>query len=157
EAILAKARGEDSTGNRKRRVRQMLFEEFRVEDTDQLFITLPISWRNTERVCEIVFGNIRDANGLPDVSLESGDDWRVVIDVPFDEPGHGPRDDLSRLQQFRRSHPHGARALAWVPNFFSPDALKDLGLLVVLEHVLAGERFTSYASELSPPDRLAAR
>jgi hypothetical protein len=157
EAILAKARGEDSTGNRRRRIRQMLFEQFGVDDTDQPFITLPFPWRNTERTCEILFGNVRDASSLPDISLEAGDDWRVVIDIPFDEPGHGPRDDLGRLQQFRQSHPHGTRTLVWLPNFFSQDALKDLGLLVVLEHVLAGERFTSYASELSPPDRLAAK
>jgi hypothetical protein len=154
EAILAKARGEDSTGNRKRRVRQMLFEGLGVEDADQFFLTLPFRWRNTERACEVVFANVRD---LPDASLEAGDDWRVVIDIPFDEPGHGPRDDLGRLQQFRQSHPHGTRTLIWVPNFFGQDALKDLGLLVMLEHVLAGERFTSYASELSPPDRLAAK
>jgi hypothetical protein len=154
EAILAKARGEDSAGNRKRRVRQMLFEGLEVEDADHLLITLPFRWRNTERACEVVFANVRD---LPDTSLEASDMWRVVIDIPFDEPGHGPRDDLGRLQQFRQSHPHGTRTLAWVPNFFSGDALKDLGLLVVLEHVLTGERFTSYASELSPPDRLAAR
>jgi hypothetical protein len=154
EAILAKARGEDSTGNRKRRVRQMLFEGLGVQDADQFFLTLPFRWRNTERACEVVFANVRD---LPDASLEAGDGWRVVIDIPFDEPGHGPRDDLGRLQQFRQSHPHGTRTLAWVPNFFSPDALKDLGLLVVLEHVLAGERFAGYASHLSPQDRLAAQ
>jgi hypothetical protein len=154
EAILAKARGEDSTGNRKRRVRQMLFEQLEVEDADQFSLTLPFRWRNTERACEVVFANARD---LPDASLEAGDIWRVVIDIPFDDPGHGPRDDLGRLQQFRQSHTHGTRTLVWVPNFFSPDALKDLGLLVVLEHVLAGERFAGYASELSPPDRLAAK
>ncbi len=154
EAILAKARGEDSTGNRKRRVRQMLFEQLGIEDADQLFLTLPFRWRNTERACEIVFANVRD---LPDASLEAQGDWRVVIDIPFDEPGHGPRDDLGRLQQFRQSHPHGSRTLVWVPNFFSEDSLKDLGLLVILEHILAGERFTSYASDLQPQDRLAAR
>ena len=154
EAILAKARGEDSTGNRKRRVRQMLFEQLGVEDADQFFLTLPFPWRKTERSCEVVFANVRD---LPDASLEAGEEWRVVIDIPFDDPGHGPRDDLGRLQQFRQSHPHGSRTLAWVPNFFSEDSLKDLGLLVVLEHILAGERFANYASDLQPQDRLAAK
>jgi hypothetical protein len=157
EAILAKARGEDSVGNRRRRIRQMLFEQFGVDDADQLFITFPFNWRNTERNCEVLFGNVRDAGSLPDVSLEAGADWRVVIDIPFDESGHGPRDDLGRLQHFRQSHPHGSRTLVWVPNFFSADALKDLGLLVVLEHILAGERFTNYASDLQPQDRLAAK
>jgi hypothetical protein len=152
---------EDSTGNRKRRVRQMLFEGLGVEDADQFFLTLPFRWRNTERACEVVFANVRD---LPDASLEAGDDWRLVIDIPFDEPGHGPRDDLGRLQQFRQSHRgtgvspvqartgetpvprQGSRTLVWVPNFFGEDALKDLGVLVVLEHILAGERFTNYAT-----------
>ena len=61
------------------------------------------------------------------------------------------------MQQFRQSHRHGTRTLAWVPNFFSEDSLKDLGLLVVLEHILAGERFANYASDLQPQDRLAAK
>src|SRR3954451_21399012 len=38
EAILAKARGEDSLGNRRRRVRQMLFEQLGIDDADQLFL-----------------------------------------------------------------------------------------------------------------------
>jgi hypothetical protein len=154
EAILAKARGEDSMGNRRRRVRQMLFEQLGIDDADRLLIDYPFRWRNTERRCEVVFANVRE---LPDASLEGGEDWKVVIDIPFDEGQHGPRDDLGRLQQFRQSHPAGSRTLAWVPNFFSQDALRDLGLLVVLEHILAGERFAGYATHLSPQDRLAAR
>jgi hypothetical protein len=154
EPILAKARGEDSMGNRRRRVRQMLFEQLGIEDADRLLIDYPFRWRNTERHCEIVFGNVRE---LPDASLASGEDWKVVIDIPFDEAQHGPRDDLGRLQQFRHSHPSGTHTLVWIPNFFSQDALRDLGLLVVLEHILAGERFAGYATHLSPQDRLAAQ
>ena len=122
----------------------MLFEQLGIDDADGLTIERPFKWRNTDRSCEIVFANVRD---LPDASLEAGDDWRVVIDIPFDESGHGPRDDLGRLQHFRQKHPEGSRTLVWVPNFFSQDALKDLGLLVVLEHILAGERFARMASE----------
>jgi hypothetical protein len=154
EAILAKARGEDSMGNRRRRIRQMLFEQLGIDDADQLFVELPIKWRNTDRKCEVVFANVRE---LPDPSLEAGECWRLVIDIPFDEGSHGPRDDLGRLQQFRQSHREGCRTLVWIPNFFSHDALRDLGLLVVLEHILAGERFAGYATHLSPQDRLAAR
>ncbi|HEX6985458.1 MAG TPA: phage resistance protein, partial [Planctomycetaceae bacterium] len=51
----------------------------------------------------------------------------------------------------------GAKTLCWVPAFFSADAQKDLGLLVVLEHVLTGERFGQYAAQLSPQDRQAAK
>lgn len=153
EAILAKARGEDSMGNRRRRIRQMLFEQIGIDDADQFFLELPFKWRNTDRNCEIVFANVRE---LPDASLQATEHWRLVIDIPFDEGAHGPRDDLSRLQQFRQSHPTGSRTLVWLPNFFSVDSLRDLGLLVVLEHILAGERFAGYASHLSAQDRLAA-
>lgn len=154
EAILAKARGEDSIGNRRRRIRQMLFEQLEIEAVDQFFLTFPFPFRNTQRACEIVAANIRD---LHDNSLESTDGWRVIIDIPFDEPGHGPRDHQGKLQQFRQSHPRGSRALVWSPNFFSGDALRDLGLLVILEHILTGERFPGFVSDMSLPDRIAAK
>ena len=44
-----------------------------------------------------------------------------------------------------------------MPSFFSNDAQKDLGMLVILEHVLTGERFGQYSSHLSPQDRPAAK
>jgi hypothetical protein len=156
EAILAKARGEDSAGNRRRRVRQMLFDQLGIQDPDKLFFDYSFQWRNTERICELIFAD-RHVRDLPDSSLEAGAEWRLLIDVPFGEPGHGPRDGVGRLQQFRQTHPQGSRTLVWVPNYFSQDALRDLGLLVVLEHILAGERFAGYASHLSPQDRIAAR
>ena len=100
-------------------------------------------WRNTRRSCIVLFKNIRE---LPDSSLENdGDDWKLVIDFPFDEAGTRPTDDLSKLQAFKQSHPNGAKTLCWVPAFFSHDAQKDLGLLVILEHILTGERYAQYA------------
>ena len=150
EAILAKARGEDSAGNRRRRVRQMLFEQLGIEDPDKLFFEYYHQWRNTERTFELIFAD-KPVRELPDTSLETADDgWRLVIDVPFGEPGHGPRDGVGRLQQFRHSHPQGTRSLVWIPNYFSADALRDLGMLVVLEHILAGERFAGYAAPPFP-------
>ncbi len=80
-----------------------------------------------------------------------------MIDFPFDEAGHGPRDDLSTIQRFSGSHPDGARTLCWMPLFLSMDAQKDLGMLVILEHILTGERFPQYANHLSPQDRQAAK
>ena len=60
-------------------------------------------WRNTERTCVVLFRNIRE---LPGLSLENqASDWKLVIDFPFDEAGHGPRDDLSKLQPFRQHAP----------------------------------------------------
>ena len=155
ESIIEQARREDNQGNRIRRVRQMLFEQFGIQSEGEFEQFHEFLWRNTKRSCVVLFKNIRE---LPDSSLENSDaDWKLVIDFPFDEPGHGPRDDLSTLQRFMQSHPDGAKTLCWVPSFFSGDAQKDLGMLVILEHVLTGERFGQYSNHLSPQDRQGAK
>jgi hypothetical protein len=155
ESIIEQARKEDNQGNRIRVVRTMLFAELEIQDRNEFFLDLEFPWRNTPRKCELLFRNIRE---LPDSSLENGgDDWKLVIDWPFDEPGYGPRDDLSKLQTFQDKTPGGAKTLCWVPSFLSQDAKRDLGMLVILQHVLSGERFGQYANHLSPTDRQAAK
>ena len=43
-------------------------------------------WRGSRRRCDLLYANVRE---LPDESLRAqGDDWKVVIDWPFDDPGH---------------------------------------------------------------------
>ncbi len=210
ESILAQAKGEDSQGNRVRRVRQMLFEQLGIAGEGEFEQFHEFLWRNTKRDCRVLFRNVRE---LPPSSFENSEDsWKLVIDFPFDEPGYGPRDDLSKLQSFRQSQvvprveprplgsgrsenqtplpdghgserrgveprplgsgvseriaplPHGrgsgnrqAKTLCWIPAFFSEDAQRDLGMLVILEHILTGERFGQYSTQLSPQDRQSAR
>ncbi len=155
ERIIEQARQEDNQGNRIRLVRQMLFERLGIEDRDEFFLLHEFTWRNTEHGCEVIFGNIR---GLPESSLEAGgNDWKLVIDFPFDDPGHSPHDDVAQLQKFRQDHQDGTKTLAWIPSFFRPQAQSDLGLLVILEHVLMGERFDGYAGILPFQDRPVAK
>ena len=155
ESIIEQARREDNQGNRIRRVRQMLFDQLGIQGEGEFEQYHEFWWRNTRRSCVVLFKNIRE---LPDSSLENSDlTWKLVIDFPFDEAGHGPRDDLSTLQRFTQAHRDGARTLCWVPSFFSADAQKDLGMLVILEHILTGERFGQYSNHLSPQDRPAAK
>jgi hypothetical protein len=155
ETIIEQARREDNQGNRIRRVRQMLFEQLGIVGEDEFEQYHDFPWRNTKRSCTVLFRNIRE---LPDASLKASDDrWKLIIDFPFDESGHGPRDDLSRIQSFQQSPANGTKTLCWVPAFFSLDAQKDLGMLVILEHILTGERFSQYANHLAPQDRPAAK
>ena len=155
EGIIEQARREDNQGNRIRRVRQMLFEQLNITGEGEFEQYHEFWWRNTKRSCTVLFRNIRE---LPDSSLANADgDWKLIIDFPFDEPGHGPRDDLSTLQRFSQSHREGAKTLCWIPSFFSEDAQRDLGMLVILEHILTGERFGQYSNHLSPQDRQAAK
>lgn len=155
ERIIEQARHEDSQGNRQRLVRRMLFEEMKVSDADEFFLTHQFPWRNTERWCEIGFGNIRT---LPLSSMEAGgSEWKLLIDFPFDEPGRSPHDDLAQLQKYRDANPDGTRTLAWIPSFFAGSAQNELGMLVILEHILTGERFDGYASILPFEDRPIAK
>lgn len=155
EGIIKQAEREDNQGNRIRRVRQMLFEQLGISGEDEFQQHHDFTWKNTNRTCIILFKNIRE---LPDTSLENTDDsWKLVIDFPFDEAGHGPKDDISKLQAFKSAHPGGTKTLCWIPQFFSDEARKDLGLLVILEHILTGERFNQYSNHLSPQDRQGAK
>ena len=155
ERIFKQAEGEvDNRGNRIRLLRQMVFDQLKIEGEDEFEQYRHFEWRGTKRSCVVLFKNIRE---LPDSSLENDSDrWKLIIDFPFEE-GHNPTDDLSRLNLFKESFPDGAKTLCWVPAFFSTDAQKDLGALVTLDHILTGDRFSQYSNHLSPQDRLAAK
>lgn len=154
EGIIEQARGEDNHGNRKRLIKERLFDALGVENWDGLFVRHKFTWRGTERHCDMVYGNVWE---MPDESLRGAvDEWRVIIDYPFDEKGNTPKDDLARLQRFRQEHDE-ARTLVWIPAFLSTEAQRDLGTLVILEHVLSGERFNTYAANLPAVERSTAR
>jgi hypothetical protein len=155
EAILAAASHEDNPGNQLRMVRQLLFEELGIENADQMFLSYDFAWRNTARQCDVIYGNVRS---LPDTSLTAnGQTWKVIIDYPFDEPGHTSRDDQGKLQIYSQNNPGDTRTLVWLPAFFAPAAIRDLSRMVIIEHVLQGERFNQYAAFLSPQDRSTAK
>ncbi|MFW6333519.1 MAG: phage resistance protein, partial [Thermodesulfobacteriota bacterium] len=155
ESIIDQARREDNPGNRIRYIRETLFEQMGIQNKDEFFLEHAFTWRNTRRTCEILFGNIRTLSET--AFIPNGENWKLIIDYPFDEPNRGPMDDLSKLQEVQAAHLSGLRTVAWVPSFFSLQSQKNLGLLVVLEHVLTGERFPQYAAHLSQQDQAAAR
>jgi len=154
ESILEQARTVDNPGNRILKIKELLFGQLGIPQEDQLFIRHDFKWRATKRSCEVLVANVRE---LTDESLEArGDDWKVIIDYPFDE-GHGPKDDISKIETYRAKQKLPSRTLLWIPSFLSRQAQKDLGTLVVLDHILTGERFTQYVTHLAPVDRQAAK
>ncbi len=155
DSILKQAEREDNRGNRVRLLREMLYKQLEIKGEEQFEQYREFSWRNTKRSCNVLLSNIRE---LPENSLENiASSWKLIIDYPFDEPEYSPRDDLSKVQAFKTSHEQGAKTICWLPSFFSTDAEKDLGKLVILEHILTGERFKQYANHLSPQDRQTAK
>ncbi len=152
EPIIKGAETHDNPGNRRRKIRELVFAELGINDTSGLFTTYIFLWRGTRREVEVVYENLRE---LTDERLKGREDsWTVVVDYPFDEPNRTPADDLARLAHYRGGN---TRTLIWLPSFLSDKALRELGRLVVLDHILTGERFNDYTSHLSIVDRGPAR
>lgn len=152
EPILRAAEANDNAGNRRKKIRESLFAELGIPDDGALFTTYEFTWRGTSREVELLYENVRE---MTDERLRGRSGaWTVVLDFPFDEPNRSPADDIARLQAYRGGD---TKTLVWLPSFFSGKALADLRRLVVLDHILSGDRFDSYASNLSYVDRVQAK
>lgn len=152
EPILANAREHDNPGNRRRKIREILFRELGIEDGSDLFTTYIYAWRGTRREVDVVYENVRE---LTDERLKGRDTvWTVILDFPFDDPKFTPQDDIARLQRYSGGE---TLTLIWLPSFLSEKAQKELGTLVILDAILTGERFNDYATHLSQVDRVQAR
>lgn len=155
EGILANAQAVDNPGNRRRKVRELLFEQLGIADKDDLFLEHEVLWRGTRRTFQVIFSNVRE---LTAESLATkGGSRKAVIDFPFDDPGHGPTEDQARLDDFRQDG-KPARTLVWLPAFLSVQAQKDLGTLVKLDDILkSDETFRRYAPHLAAIEQAQAR
>jgi hypothetical protein len=152
EPILRAAEANDNAGNRRKKIREALFEQLGIPDAGALFTTYDFVWRGTRREVELLYENVRE---MTDDRLRGRSGvWSVVIDFPFDDANFGPADDLARLGAYRGGD---TRTLVWLPSFLSSKAQADLGRLVVLDYILQGERFDNYAAHLSFVDRVQAR
>lgn len=154
DGLLEKAQGEDNTGNRRRKLRELLFARLHIPDTEDLFARYDWIWRGSRRAVEVVFDNVRE---LSDEALRNrADDWRVILDFPFDPEQRGPSDDVAHLEKFQGKG-ETSQTVCWLPVFLSREAQADLGKLVILDHMLKGERLLQYTRELSDVNRVAAR
>lgn len=152
EPIIKSAEAHDNPGNRRIKIRELLFEQLGIQNTSDLFTHYPYQWRGTRREVELVYENVRE---LADDRLKGREgSWTVVVDFPFDEPNRTPADDLARPDRYQGG---STPTLVWLPSFLSDKTLRDLGRLVVLDYILTGERFDDYASHLSLVDRGPAR
>jgi len=154
--IIEQARGIDSDGARQRVLRNLLFESMGIESTLEMGRDHKVTWRGTDRVGHIRFGNVRKMG--PDLLRCPQDhDWRFVIDFPFDEPGFGPHDDERVLDQFREQHGVNAAGwtLVWLPSFFSVAMNQMLGELVILEHIV--QQPSAYIADLSVENQARAK
>ena len=155
ESILENAAALDNTGNRIRKVRQILYDGFQIAEAGDLLAERHERvWRGTRRTCDVLFRNVREM--IPADLRSSSESWQIVIDWPFDESPYGPADDRAQYQSFVDNE-ESTDTLLWLPSFFNAAARRDLGRLVLLDEVLTGNRLTEYGAHLSQADREQAR
>jgi hypothetical protein len=136
--IMGKAAAENTSARRTATLRKLLFEAMELPDQggSETGIEAKVSWRGTWRRGEVRFGNVR-LMGAEQLRCPDDHDWRLVIDFPFDEDGHGPHEDEATLERFREQH-KSTWTLVWLPSFFAKSVNDLLGDLVILDHILGG-------------------
>jgi hypothetical protein len=86
EPILANARQYDNEGNRRRKIREMLFQELGIPEGDGFLNDYTFIWRGTRRQVDVVHDNVFE---LADDRLRGrGGTWTVVLGLPFDPSPH---------------------------------------------------------------------
>ena len=78
-------------------------------------------------------------------SRRRGEDWKVVVDWPFDDPGRDPAEDHAKVDGYLGRH-DSTRTLVWLPAFFSVRTQGELGKLVILDHLLRGDNLEGHAA-----------
>ena len=161
DSVINQVRNEDTVGARRGLLRRMVFEQLGMSDSPTLLTETPfaLTWRGSKRTIDLVFGNVRNPDEIPDDILRAnGANWKLLIDYPFDDADHGPNDDIARIERLRASGVN-SRTVAWIPLFLSSSRQDDLGTLVLLEHLLAGagDNFDKHATHLPTEHRQVAR
>ncbi|MDN5789362.1 MAG: DUF6079 family protein [Micrococcales bacterium] len=162
ESIVERAKGEDNEGRRRELVKTLVAESLGIElgrQDLQSAYRHEIIWRGSKRQVDLLFGNVRDAGWLSDDHFRAAPGtWRVVIDHPFDEPGHSSAEDQRRLEDMTARDVQ-THTLVWLPRFLSDARIRDLRRLVILTWLLEGpgDRWQSHADHLNEGDRALAR
>ena len=162
ESIIENAKNEDNPGRQRELLQRLVLEAASVPpqaNTTDGVITHKVTWRGSTRTVDLLFGNVRDPQQLPeDRFRHAPETWRIIIDLPFDEAGHSFTDDVRRIEELMARNVE-ARTLIWLPRFFTPQTIRDLRTLVILDYLLTGhgDRWRNYSDHLSEADRTQAK
>ncbi|PPJ35991.1 phage resistance protein [Nocardia nova] len=164
ESVIANAQVNDNPANRLAMARDLLAEELGLDRATERLGTdeLKFVWRGSNRVVEVLFGNVADEESLPDHDMQPSfeERWRIIIDLPYDESNFNPIVDADRIRRLREqqgdNHP---QTVAWLPTHLTKPRWEDFRRLVVVTKALADPyRFdTQYAQHLNPDNRTSAR
>lgn len=154
ERLLRRAESADNRGTRIKKIRELFLTTLDLEISDQLERQVTLPWRGSQRELQLIFANIRE---LADESFKPfAENWKLIVDWPFDDEGHTPEEDVDRLAKFRESH-GDTKTLAWVPTFFTQRTQGDLAKLIRIEWLLKPGNLERNSEDLSSEDQASAR
>ena len=156
QAILENANNADNRGNRARVVKDLISADIGLDAESNLYHQHTIEWRGSKRTVEVLFTNIREIQDNSQFDPRE-DEWRVLIDFPFDEEQYTPADDNSKISDYLDSG-NQSQTLCWLPAFLNQKLQNQLGTLVRLEQILRNDdSFSQHTTHLSPQDKPSAR
>ncbi|HQP34795.1 MAG TPA: hypothetical protein PLI95_06445 [Polyangiaceae bacterium] len=155
--ILDGASEVDNPGNRRRKLQEILFEALGLDTQAGSIVQRTVEWRGTRRTGAVRYGNVREMRD-EHLRCPGEAEWHVVIDYPFDDPGLVPDDDARRLEAFVDAQGDVDNpTFVWLPTFFSDQLSRELGRLVIIDHILAGDNARRHLGHLRPEDQARAR
>ena len=152
--IIDAARGFDSSGTRRAKLREILFTAIGI-DMGGGPIVHTVQWRGTDRIGAVHYGNVREMDDAA-FRAETGHDFKLIIDYPFDDPGRTPQEDEKRLEAYKERQAK-TPTIIWLPSFFAETPQRDLKDLVVIDHILDGDNWKTHLQNLRPDDQLRAK
>jgi Family of unknown function (DUF6079) len=109
-----------------------------------------ILWRRTRRRGRVKLGNVREMS-YDDFTPPDGA-FKVLIDYPWDEPGHSVDGDRHRAANVRKER--GSRYSAcWLPRHLTPTELDILTELAAVRYLLSDAGQEDLLETLGPQDR----
>jgi hypothetical protein len=157
EGIIRDSRHADDPGARRRLVRDILWGELDLKDEGTFEPQAKITWKGTERLVDVVMGNVCDPERMPVSKFQANPGAiRMIIDYPFDEDNRYPADDALRVNEIKNLL-GDTDTLVWLPHFLSEDRIADLSNLIVINHLLERNRLAEATPNLTTEDRYRAR
>ena len=142
EGIIRDNRHADDDAARRRLVRDLLWDELKLNDDGSFDTRTVMVWRGTARFVDVLMDNVRDRDRVPNASSRPDPGTiRLVIDYPWDEGNNGPGDDVLRVHELQ-AQLGDEDTLIWLPHFLSDERKSDLSTLIVINYVLERDRLT---------------
>ena len=109
-----------------------------------------LTWRHTRRRGRLKLGNVRDMSNEDFTPPEGA--FTVLVDYPWDDPGHSVDEDRLRAANVRKKHGL-LYTVCWLPRHMTPIELGVLTELAAVRYLISAAGQEDLLETLGPQDR----